>query len=409
MEYPRRPGGPPLGDDDKFEGRAAWAAGGGGIGTYTALTAAALARRGHDVHVLSCIPGQAASDVRDQDVHVHRRGHVRIRGLARITRAPSAAFRIAHAATTLKEARRLGRFDVVEAPDYVAEGLGVGLGGRTPLVCQLHGPRRVLLRAAGEPSRWNARASDAVERLAVRRADVVTSPSQLLIRLLAADDWLGSAEVRVVRSPVDLDAWRDVPPVADTPARLLVVGRLDATKAPEVVVDAASLITPEIPELEVVFVGSSNGMREGVAYATWVARRAEVLGVRARFVGRTSRSTVAELLGGTRVVAVCSRFDNFPLAALEALAAGRPVVCTEATGTSELLEDTRAGRVVAVDDPQATADALRLYLTDVTAAAAAGLEARAVVEQHCSPPGVAAQREACYHDAIARRSGLPGS
>ena len=401
MEYPWANAFALDDDADRFEGRAAWAVGGGGIATYTALIAAALAERGHDVHVLSCIPGQAASDLLDGAVHVHRRGHIRLRGVARISRAPSAAFRVAHAVTTLREARALGRFDVVEAPDYVAEGLGLAVGGRTPLVCQLHGPRRLLLRAGADASRWNAWAADGLERFVVGRADVVTSPSRLLVRTLVAEGWLAGDDVRIVRNPVDVDAWRSAAPVTGTAPRVLALGRLDATKAPELLVEAAALLKVDVPELEVVFAGSSNGTRDGMPYATWVADRAETVGVRAQFLGRVAPEALVDLLGSARVLALCSRFDNFPLVALEALAAGRPVVCSTATGTAELVEGSRAGTVVPVDDPQATAEALRAFLGDASAAAEAGASGRELVARHCAPGAVAAQREACYADAVA--------
>ena len=45
----------------------------GGIGTFVRDTARTLADRGHDVHVLSCVPGQEKSDRIDEGVLVHRR------------------------------------------------------------------------------------------------------------------------------------------------------------------------------------------------------------------------------------------------------------------------------------------------------------------------------------------------
>jgi glycosyltransferase involved in cell wall biosynthesis len=338
----------------------------------------------------------------DGEVTVHRRGHIRLRGFARISRAPSAAFRLAHAVSTRREAARLGRFDVVEAPDYVAEGLGLAFRGRTPLVCHLHGPRHLLLRAAGETFDWNARSASGLERFAIRRADVVTSPSKLLVRMLESDGWLVSNQVTVVRNPLDVEAWRDVSSVTETSPVVLSVGRLDATKAPEVLVEAAATLALAVPELELVFVGSSSGARDGLPYGTWVQRRARELGVRARFVGRTTRDALVGFLGQARVMALCSRFDTFPTVALEALASARPVVCTTATGTAELLAGSKAGGVVPVDDPEATAQVLLPFLDDLSTAAAAGAEARELVVRECAPAQVAAQREACYENAIAR-------
>ena len=51
-----------------------------GIGSYVAEIGPALVARGHEVHVLSCLPDQPASDRVDRGVHVHRRGEVRLPG-----------------------------------------------------------------------------------------------------------------------------------------------------------------------------------------------------------------------------------------------------------------------------------------------------------------------------------------
>jgi glycogen synthase len=45
----------------------------GGIGWYIAMMARALAGRGHEVHVLSCVRGQARRDYVEGGVQVHRR------------------------------------------------------------------------------------------------------------------------------------------------------------------------------------------------------------------------------------------------------------------------------------------------------------------------------------------------
>jgi hypothetical protein len=58
--------------------------------------------------------------------------------------------------------------------------------------------------------------------------------------------------------------------------------------------------------------------------------------------------------------------------------------------------------VVPVGDADALAGALRPYLLDAERASRAGLEARSLVERHCSPEQVADEREASYLEAIDR-------
>jgi glycosyltransferase involved in cell wall biosynthesis len=180
---------------------------------------------------------------------------------------------------------------------------------------------------------------------------------------------------------------------------VLSVGRLESRKAPEVLIRAAALLSPQLPELELTFIGRS-GLRNGGEYKDWVVNLADELSVRCRFVDEVPRDELPEWYGSSRVVAIPSRYDNFPYSGLEAMAAGRPLVCTRTTGTAELLAGTGAGRVVPSNDHIALAAALRPYLEDPSRAARAGVEARSLVERHCSPDRIALEREEAYRDAV---------
>jgi glycosyltransferase involved in cell wall biosynthesis len=94
------------------------------------------------------------------------------------------------------------------------------------------------------------------------------------------------------------------------------------------------------------------------------------------------------------------------MVALEALASGRPVVCTRTTGTTEILEGSGAGAIVPPNDPAALAEGLRPFLSDAGIAAAAGEKARELVRTECSPDRVAERREECYADVIRARQAL---
>src|SRR5437763_10097388 len=86
----------------------------GGIGSYVATVAPALADRGHDVHVLSCVSRQSPSDTLDAGVWVHRRPEIRVKGSSRVFGRmwPQTLPRILTAASTFAQYRRLGiQFD----------------------------------------------------------------------------------------------------------------------------------------------------------------------------------------------------------------------------------------------------------------------------------------------------------
>jgi glycosyltransferase involved in cell wall biosynthesis len=366
-----------------------------GIGSYVAETAAALARRGHEVHVLSCIEGQEDRDYRDGEVWIHRRGEVAMRGVRRLVRGDRATARISQAVACWRETRRLSmKFDIIESPDWMAEGLVLALG-RAPVVVQLHTPLAVTRRYGARPASRDVRAAAWLERLLVARARAVLSPSRLVADKLARLGWKNARAAHVIRLPINLDAWSAVVPVRETRPVVLFSGRLEHLKAPEVLVEAAALLRNEGVEFEVVFAGRSADVVDGAPYAEWLERRIEELGAPCRLLGQVSRSEVKTLLEEARVVALPSRYENLPYAALEAMAAGRPVVTTDNTGLAEIL-DASAGVVTHSGDAPALAAGLKSYLIDARVAARAGENARELVERHCSSATVAAERESVY-------------
>ena len=355
-----------------------------GIGSYVAEIGPALVARGHEVHVLSCLPGQSESDRVDRGVHVHRRGEVRLPGEGKTTS------RLRHALSCRLEAARLGDFDVVEAADWMAEGLGLAFRRRAPLVVHLHTPLAVTSRYAATPWTLDLRLASALERIPVRRADFVTSPSERLLREVGPR-WLAGKQVRMVRLPI---APREIAPTA-TPPVVLCVGRLEPLKGSDLLVEAAVGLPGEV-----VFVGRTTSQRDGKPFDQWLAARARELGAPVRFEAEVPRDDLARFYLGARVVAVPSRHENLPYAGLEALAFGRPVVCRSSSGLAELLRQSGAGTVVEDEGPEALAAALRPYLEDPAHAAEASARARELVATHCAPDVIAAQREQVYEEAV---------
>jgi glycosyltransferase involved in cell wall biosynthesis len=373
-----------------------------GIGAYVAGVAPALAARGHEVHVLSCVAGQARADELDRGVRVHRRPLRTLPATARLPWVIQGRLRTAFSCRV--EARRLpGRFDVVEVPDFLAEGLAFGVARPPALVAHLHTPIGLVTTTSELPVGQAVIAADALERLSVRRAHLVTSPSALLVERLRATGWLGERDVSVVRYPVDAGRWSGVAPVAGSGPVVLAVGRLERRKAPEVLLEACAALAGEVAGLELVFVGRSEEERDGIPYAQWLAQHAADAGVACRCVEHVPYHELADWYGRARVVALPSRFDNFPMVGLEALASGRPFVCTDATGTAEILAGTGAGAVVPVGDAAALGRALRPYLLDAEAAARAGAEARRLVTEACAPERIARERERLYAEAVRLR------
>jgi glycogen(starch) synthase len=375
---------------------------GGGFGSYVRTLAPALAARGHEVHVLSCLGGQPRRDYRDGPVWVHERGKARLRlGVRRLLGGSETWERfVSGVSCWVEEAKLRVPFDVIEIADFGAEGLLLGLGRRKPLVAHLHGPLRLTHCYSGAERQRDIRLADWLERTTVARADLITSPSDLVSRDLWEARWLRGGPARTVRNPVDVERWADVPPVGDGRPLVLAIGRVEQLKGPEVLVRAAVRLAEEAGDVEVVLVGRSSGEREGLQYRDWVARLAFRLGAPCRFVEQIPRPELRGWYEAARVVAVPSLYESLSMSGLEALASGRPVVCSASTGVAELVAGSGAGSVVPPGSPQRLAEALLPYVLDPEAARTAGRRGRQLIHDSCSPQYIAEQRERCYREVV---------
>jgi glycosyltransferase involved in cell wall biosynthesis len=373
----------------------------GGLATYTANISRGLAGIGHEVHVLVCTPGLARRDMTAEGVALHFRPVPHLRWPRHLPSFWATRSRLATATAFLNEYRGLGRtFDVIHASEFMAPALR--LARLAPaLVIRLSAPASLILECDGLPLGRDNIWADKLERRAARQADVVVCPSHLLERRLRSSGWLDERPVVVVHSPVAGDAWSGLPPADRTEPTVLAVGRLDHAKGLDVLIDALAKLTPDVPGLQLVLAGRTAGRMKGQTYADFLAERAANLGVACTFVGERQPVELRGFYADARVVAMASRFDSWGNVALEALAAGRPVVCTTGTGVSELVGRLDPAAIAPVDDAARLAESLRRYLVSPALAADVGQRGRDLVTAEFSVAGVAQRMEAVYEEAIA--------
>ncbi|EIV96362.1 glycosyltransferase [Frankia sp. QA3] len=382
-----------------------------GAGTYTAALATALARLGHDVHVL-CAQGYRVVDSVEDGVHVHRRPLLRVpvsRALGRLgtqLRGPlyprdSLTLRASLPLSYSLWARQLGlRPDVIETQDGETRALIQAARRSVPLAIHLHCPTMLTVRLSGQQIGAKGLFADRLDRISAGRADVVTSPSQLLVDTLRERGWLGDREVEVIPNPFDAEPWLGIPDVADTTPTIAVVGRLEAFKGVDVLLDASVRLRAAGVSHRLVLAGRSAGEIDGIASGEWLARRAFQLGLDVEFTGHLSGSQLHEVYRRARVVAVPSRFESFSIVAAEAMAAGRPVVTTNQAGVAPFVERWEAGCSVPAGDPAPLADALAPFLLDPARASAFGARGRLGVVE-LEPEAIARRKVEVYRRAIA--------
>lgn len=144
-------------------------------------------------------------------------------------------------------------------------------------------------------------------------------------------------------------------------ALVLTVGRLEPQKAQHELIDAVGRLHADGRRIELVIAG--RGRREQALRAL-VADAA--LDDVVHLAG--SRRDARDLMAAADVFALSSHWEGLPVALLEAMVAGTPVVVTDVGDVGQVV-DNRTGIVVEAHDPGALADAIATTLDDPDAAA----------------------------------------
>lgn len=157
---------------------------------------------------------------------------------------------------------------------------------------------------------------------------------------------------------------------ADADQLVGVVARLTAQKGVDVLIDAFAALSTTHPRLHLLVVGDGPDR-------TWLERRAAAAGVgaRVRFTGWLDDSSA--VLAACDVMVVPSRWEGFCLAAVEAMAAGRPLVASDVDALREVVVDGETGILVPPDDVAALARSIGALLADPARAARLGAAGQA--------------------------------
>lgn len=131
-------------------------------------------------------------------------------------------------------------------------------------------------------------------------------------------------------------------------------GTLVPVKNWELVIRGLALVPAEVG-LRVVHVGATDASSEGAEYAAQLKRLSADLGVTDRFEWRGEVGEMQGFFDDIDCLLVASRWEASSVAALEALAAGVPVLAPEEGGTHALITATNGGWIFPADSAEALA------------------------------------------------------
>ncbi len=205
-------------------------------------------------------------------------------------------------------------------------------------------------------------------------------------------------------------------PSAVDPAALRPRAGREATRSAEDAGDAVVILAVAAltrgKGLDLLLRALATPATDGLRPALWIAgegpergaleKLAGELGVGARFLGR--RGDVPDLLAACDVFALPSRDEGLGVAALEAMAAGRPVVATRVGGLAESVVHERTGLLVPPDDVAALARALARLARDPALRTRLGAAGPARIAEHFHADQLITAHESIYRELLRGRS-----
>lgn len=343
-----------------------------GVGTLVAELARELDRRGHRVAVLC---RQAAHDD----------------PLAAPTGGPKLLFPLV-AAWRLGTVGGLASFDVVHL--HESDGVVVGLlarlrqflGAARPRIAatlqvSYREERRAVRTVRDENGAVLSRPTRAelvfawvrapllalLGRVTAKVADAVVAPSRQTARELERD--YGATVAAVIPNGVEPPVHQPVAGTSGAPVRILYAGRLRTRKAVAVLVEAFARLPRGRAHLTLVGSGEQHA-----AISRQVARLA--IAPEVSLVGGVGLAAMPDHYRHAEIFCLPSLYEGLPLAILEAMGYGLPVVTTDVSGNPEAVVDRETGLVVPAGDVAALAAALLHLIEDMDGARRMGQAGR---------------------------------
>ncbi len=338
----------------------------GGIATYVQQVARQFARRGADVCVV------CGSYTRDEAVWEEERLYV-----TRIKCQSSEAFNTL-SPRALASLHRDKKFDLMEAPEYGAEGLGIKQQlPEVPLIVKLHTPGYLIkslndfyydtlpLRKLKKAMGLGYHLSKDREYQSVLAADYILSPS-LSLRDIVAEKWkLDPAKILHAPNPYyPAAALLDIP--VSTHARtVLYMGRLEIRKGVYNLAKAIPLVVKQAPNARFIFLGKdARGPFREKSMKAVLQKELGAAAANVEFIDHVPLTSIPSLLSQADICAFPSLWENFPNVCLEAMSAARGIVASREGGMKDMLSDIDGGILVDPYDIQSIAAGILELLND---------------------------------------------
>ncbi len=238
-----------------------------------------------------------------------------------------------------------------------------------------------------------------LESYALKSSQSVICVSEAVEKFAASQLGCSRAKLTVIPNGVDAKSfstaksfdWAQIGWPRDA-AVSLFVGRLHPQKGIELLQSKVDELAPRGSNRRLVLVGDGPLRAELESWASNCGpEQVQLLGW---------RPDVASLMAGCRLVVLPSRYEGMPNVILEAMASGKPVVCSRIEGSQELLQHDWLQQTFEVGDSQQMTVLASRFLDNASIATATGAANQQLVNQHHSLVSVVKRYRDHYEDLV---------
>jgi glycosyltransferase involved in cell wall biosynthesis len=164
------------------------------------------------------------------------------------------------------------------------------------------------------------------------------------------------------RQPVDGQQMRSALGLSDPDGKLVgMIGRLDKQKNPLDFIQAAAIVAKDCPKVQFLIVGDGPLRPE-------CEQLINELNLQEKVFLLGYRDDVASILPLLTIIAMSSLWEGLPIAFLEAMSAGKPIVANDVDGVSDVVINGETGFLVRPHQPLEMAERILYLLNNETAA-----------------------------------------
>jgi glycosyltransferase involved in cell wall biosynthesis len=386
-----------------------------GIATGIGTLAPALRKRGHRVTIIAHNVAEGTSDESVYDLAQSRRPRNAVQRVLfqlgnRLAPGRTHAYLAQHSImSAIKNAHVERGIQIFEMEESFGWVRSVCQNALIPVCVRLHGPWFLNGPVQGCPQDDAFRRRVFDEGQAIQTAHALTAVSRDVLERVREFYGLALPHAQVIHGTTPAvpagERWQLE---GAEPRTVLFVGRFDRHKGGDLIIEAFTHVLRELPDARLWMVGPDSGIVacDGRKWEIeeFIRHRlpAALETGRVRWFGFQTLSELNHLRRKAMVTVVCSRYETFSSATLEAMTMGCPTVAARVGGILEIIDDQDNGLLHRPEDSADLAAKILTLLNDPARAALVGRRAAEHCEQQFHPNVIAGRFAEFFNQVIQR-------